>query len=150
MDRISKLTRSENMRRIRGKDTKPELALRSALHRLGLRFRLHRRDLPGSPDIVFPGKKVVIDVRGCFWHKHNCSAFRWPEQNQEFWYDKISSTVIRDRRNEDRLAALGFRIAIVWECALRKKPNSEIDCIANDCANWIKSTTRKPHRRAGP
>ena len=142
MDRISKLARSENMRRIRGKDTKPELALRSALHRLGLRFRLHRTDLPGKPDIVFPSKKVVIDVRGCFWHKHDCNDFHWPSENQAFWRDKINSTANRDRRNEDRLAALGYRVAIVWECALRRKPDKEIDRIARQCARWLHSKAR--------
>jgi DNA mismatch endonuclease (patch repair protein) len=139
MDRISKLARSENMRRIRGKDTKPELALRSALHRLGLRFRLHRNDLPGKPDIVFPKKKAVIDVRGCFWHRHDCSDFRWPSDNQAFWQDKISSTVDRDRRNGDRLVALGYRVAIVWECALRRKSDKEIVSIARLCAKWLRS-----------
>jgi DNA mismatch endonuclease (patch repair protein) len=112
--------RSRNMASIRGKDTKPEKLVRSLLHKLGYRYRLHRKDLPGKPDLVFPARRKVIFVHGCFWHRHNC---RWgkvtPATNAEFWQAKRQGTIDRDRRTMEALRAGGWDSYVVWECALR-------------------------------
>jgi DNA mismatch endonuclease (patch repair protein) len=119
VDTLSKAERSERMRRIRGKDTAPELALRSALHAEGLRFRLHRRDLPGRPDIVLPKFNTVIFVHGCFWHRHEgCSISTTPKSNTVFWVDKFERNVARDRLNVRGLRRLGWKVITVWECEL--------------------------------
>lgn len=107
------------MRRIRGKDTKPERRVRSKLHRVGFRFRLHRRDLPGSPDIVLPQYRVAVWVHGCFWHGHECRKGRSrPTTNAEFWRSKIERTKERDRAGQKAARASGWKTRIVWECAL--------------------------------
>jgi DNA mismatch endonuclease (patch repair protein) len=112
--------RSENMRRIRSKDTKPEKIVRSMLHKLGYRFRLHRRDLPGQPDLVFVSRRKVIFVNGCFWHMHNCrKGQRAPITNAEFWKTKRQRTADRDRRTLRVLAADGWKVYVVWECAMK-------------------------------
>jgi DNA mismatch endonuclease (patch repair protein) len=105
------------MRKVRGKDTTPEMKVRSALHRAGYRFRLHRRDLPGRPDIVLPGRRAVVFVHGCFWHRHpGCRAASSPSTRREFWQDKFERNVDRDRRNVEALAADGWSVHVVWEC----------------------------------
>ena len=119
MDILTPEQRSEVMRRVRGKDTKPERLLRSALHRAGFRFRLHRRSLPGAPDIVFPGRRKAIFVHGCFWHSHRCGRARKPASNRDYWIPKLAENKKRDARNRRRLAALGWRSMVVWECQLR-------------------------------
>lgn len=107
------------MSKIKGRDTKPELKLRSALHRLGLRFRVCRRDLPGKPDIVFPRQKVAVQVRGCFWHQHRaCRAGRLPKSNLEYWQPKLTRNVERDAANDTALRALGWTVLVIWECGL--------------------------------
>lgn len=114
-------TRSRNMAAIRGKDTTPELAVRRMLHAMGLRFRLHRKDLPGCPDIVLPRHRTVVFVHGCFWHRHECCRYTTtPKTRQEFWLAKFESTVLRDRRNQAELKQLGWRVLVVWECELLK------------------------------
>ena len=114
-------TRSRNMAAIRGKDTAPELAIRRILHAMGMRFRLHRKDLPGSPDIVLPRHRTVVFVHGCFWHRHEgCRYTTTPKTRQEFWLAKFESNVFRDRRNQARLEQLGWNVLVVWECELRK------------------------------
>lgn len=111
------------MSRIRSRDTKPELMLRSALHRAGLRFRLCRNDLPGRPDIVFPGQMVAVQVRGCFWHLHSeCSAGRIPNSRQEYWKPKLEGNVRRDQENDRELRALGWNVIVIWECELKTDP----------------------------
>ncbi|MBT3429989.1 MAG: DNA mismatch endonuclease Vsr [Proteobacteria bacterium] len=116
-DRISPEKRSWNMSRIRGKDTKPELRVRSQLHRMGYRFRLHRKDLPGRPDIVLPKYATVIFVHGCFWHRHKGCRFAYtPKTRVEFWETKFEQNVRRDRRNEAALRKRGWRIIRIWEC----------------------------------
>lgn len=108
------------MSRIRGKDTRPEIAVRSLLHRMGLRFRLHRRDLPGSPDIVLPGRGPVVFVHGCFWHRHRgCKGTTVPKTRVEFWEAKFARNVERDARNRRDLRRLGWRSLVVWECELK-------------------------------
>jgi DNA mismatch endonuclease (patch repair protein) len=106
------------MAAIKGRDTKPELIVRRALHAAGLRFRLHHRDLPGRPDIVLPRFHVVVFVHGCFWHKHNCSRFVWPRARAEFWKAKLLANVVRDRRNRRMLRRLGWKIEVMWECQI--------------------------------
>ena len=106
---------------IRGKDTKPEVIVRRFLHRLGFRFRLHRRDLPGRPDIVLPKYRTVVEVRGCFWHRHEGCRFAYmPKSNREFWESKLNGNRERDRRNLRELARLGWRAIEVWECELEE------------------------------
>jgi DNA mismatch endonuclease, patch repair protein len=104
------------MSAIRGKNTKPEMRVRSFLHRAGLRFRLHRADLPGKPDIVLPGRSVAIFVHGCFWHWHGCKYSVWPKTRAEFWREKIMGNVQRDRRHVRALRRIGWRPITVWEC----------------------------------
>jgi DNA mismatch endonuclease, patch repair protein len=117
---------SAHMRRIKKKDTKPEIAVRRLLHGLGYRFRLHRNDLPGTPDIVFPARKKVILVHGCFWHQHACSLGRkQPKTNQLYWGPKLARNVERDREARKALRAMGWQALVVWECQVRKNRVSE-------------------------
>ena len=119
-DRLSRERRSWNMSRIRGKDTKPEVLVRSILHRMGCRFRLHRKDLPGKPDIVLPMHRTVVEVRGCYWHRHGgCSNCTTPSTNAEFWMKKFDGNVARDRRNDRALRKMGWKVVVVWECELK-------------------------------
>lgn len=121
-DIVSPETRSRMMSGIRGKDTKPELVVRRLLHRLGYRFRLHRKDLPGRPDIVLPKWKTVVFVNGCYWHGHeNCELFRTPKTRSEFWQAKIAGNRMRDERNYRQLRDAGWQVVLVWECAVMKK-----------------------------
>ena len=117
MDIISEERRSWNMSRIKGKDTKPEIIVRSMLHRMGYRFRLHRKDLPGKPDIVLPKYNTVIFVHGCFWHRHEGCKFAYkPKSRIDFWNSKFDETVARDKLNRKQLEANGWNVEIIWEC----------------------------------
>lgn len=116
-DTLTPTQRSERMSRIRGKDTRPELVLRRAIHASGLRYRLHGRKIPGSPDLVFPKYGAVVFVHGCFWHQHaGCKSAHIPKSNSEFWDLKFKLNKERDRRNARELRVLGWRVAVVWEC----------------------------------
>jgi DNA mismatch endonuclease (patch repair protein) len=119
------------MSRIRSKDTRPELVVRQLVHRLGYRFRLHRTDLPGRPDLVLSRHGKVIMVHGCFWHCHSCryGAVK-PEQNAEFWAVKRGGNVERDRRNQDLLVGLGWEVLVVWECWTRRPEELEEKVVA--------------------
>jgi DNA mismatch endonuclease (patch repair protein) len=119
VDRLSPEQRSLNMSRVRGKDTAPEITVRRLLHADGLRFRLHRRDLPGRPDIVLPRHRAAVQVHGCFWHGHSCPLFRLPATRTEFWRSKINANRRRDAAAAAALCTLGWRVMVVWECALR-------------------------------
>ena len=120
MDVHDKKTRSFNMSRIKAQDTKPELIVRSLCHRLGLRFRLHRNDLPGKPDLVFPKIKTVIFVHGCYWHSHDCKYGNVvPKTNAKFWITKRNKTKERDNRNRAELKKLGWRVITYWECNIK-------------------------------
>ncbi|KAF1694928.1 very short patch repair endonuclease [Pseudoxanthomonas koreensis] len=119
MDRLTSERRSWLMSRIGSRNTKPELALRSLLHRLGYRFRLHRRDLPGTPDVVLPGRRTVIFVHGCFWHGHACKRSKMPKSRIDYWGPKIDANRRRDARKRRMLRALGWRVLTVWECELK-------------------------------
>lgn len=121
-DTLNTVARSERMSRIKGADTGPELRVRSLIHRLGFRFRLHRKDLPGRPDIVLPKHRVVVFVHGCFWHRHEaatCKLARWPKSRLSFWKPKLEANRERDLRNEEALRQLGWRVLTVWECELK-------------------------------
>lgn len=112
--------RSAVMRRVKGRNTAPEMTVRRALTKLGARYRLHRKDLPGNPDIVLPGRKLAIFVHGCFWHGHDCArGARVPKQNRDYWVAKVGRNVARDARSREALAALGWRVETVWECELK-------------------------------
>jgi len=117
VDRITRKHRSWNMSRITSKNTAPELAVRSVLHKLGYRYRLHGKDLPGNPDIVLPRHKTVVFVHGCFWHRHaRCRYTYSPKSNQAAWNRKFRENVARDRSNVRALRALGWRIVVIWQC----------------------------------
>lgn len=116
--------RSEVMSRIRSKDTKPELLIRRALHKRGFRYRLHDRQLPGRPDIVLPRYRTVIQVRGCFWHQHpdpGCVDSRLPGSRRDYWVPKLEKNVARDKANDERLGAAGWKVLVVWECACTRR-----------------------------
>lgn len=120
VDRISKMRRSWNMSRVKNKNTTPEILIRSLLHRMGFRFRLHRKDLPGRPDIVLPKYKTVIFVHGCFWHQHKgCSASKRPSSNVEFWNSKLDNTITRDKANQKTLRDIGWHVITIWECEMK-------------------------------
>lgn len=120
MDRLTPEQRSKNMAAIRSKNTKPELYVRRVLHAHGFRFRIHRKDLPGKPDIVFPSRKCAIFVNGCFWHGHECQRAALPATRREYWKPKIERTKARDAQNCRELRAAGWNVKTVWECDLRR------------------------------
>lgn len=123
MDNLTPEQRRYTMFQVKSGDTKPEIFVRSLLHRLGFRFRLHRADLPGKPDIVLPKYKSVVFVHGCFWHRHaNCKHATMPKTNVEYWEKKFARNVARDKRVQQELRELGWRVIIVWECELREAP----------------------------
>lgn len=126
MDVFTPEKRSQVMARIRAKNTKPEMAVRRALHALGYRFRLHVPHLPGKPDIVLARHRTIILVKGCFWHGHRCLKGRIPEGNRPYWSAKLAGNIERDRRNERRLRALGWRVRTVWECSVRRWPEDTL------------------------
>lgn len=126
---------------IRGKDTKPELLVRKALHAAGFRYRLHERTLPGKPDMVFPKYSAVVFIHGCFWHGHDCHLFRMPSTRTEFWQAKISGNVARDVRATALLRETGWRVGTVWECALKGREKLPVDDIAATLAVWLRGET---------
>lgn len=119
VDRLSPEHRSWLMSRIGGKNTRPEVLVRSMLHRLGYRFSLHRRDLPGTPDIVLPARGAVVFVNGCFWHGHACKRSRMPKSRVDYWGAKIDANRLRDARKRRQLVSLGWKVVVVWECELK-------------------------------
>ena len=122
MDSLTTAQRSERMRRVRSEDTKPEMLIRRLLHRLGYRYRLHCGDLPGKPDLVFPGRSKIIFVHGCFWHGHRCrSGLNKPASNLAYWMPKLLRNKARDRKNKGLLKRLGWDVLVVWECQLGRE-----------------------------
>ena len=116
--------RSRNMSAIKSKNTKPEIAVRKLLHSMGYRFRLHRKDLPGSPDIVLPKYKTVIFVHGCFWHRHeNCKYASTPKTRKEFWNKKFKENIKRDSEIQDKIKNLDWRSVVIWECETKNMEN---------------------------
>lgn len=138
-----------NMSRIRGRDTKPELLVRKGLHALGLRFRLHRRDLPGSPDIVLVRHRTAIFVHGCFWHGHSCSYFRMPMTRTNFWTKKISGNKRRDGAAMKALIGDGWRVVVVWECALRRTGRLPLERVCRSVEKFILSGRNRKMTIAG-
>ncbi len=138
-DKVSPEVRSRIMASIKGKDTKPEMVIRRALHALGFRYRLHVKNLPGCPDMVLPKYRAVIMVNGCFWHGHGCQAHNKPKSRVDYWEEKISKNQARDEQNKKRLHELGWRIATIWECAIFGKTKITTDEIAKYIAEWINS-----------
>lgn len=137
-DTVDQKTRSRMMSGIRGKNTKPEMLVRSALHRRGFRFKLHDKSLPGKPDIVLPRYRAVINVHGCFWHGHACCKyFRIPATRTEFWNEKITENKLRDQIHEGLLLEQGWRVLTVWECALRGQKPVELEAVISLIAQWI-------------
>lgn len=121
MDTLTLEARSARMRLVKSKDTRPELVVRKVTHNLGFRYRLHAKTLPGKPDLVFSGRKKVIFVHGCFWHRHEgCSRARLPKTRQEFWLSKLDGNRERDLATLARLAELGWRVLVIWECEIRE------------------------------
>jgi DNA mismatch endonuclease (patch repair protein) len=139
VDIVPPATRSRMMAGIKGRDTKPELALRKGLHARGLRFRVNRRDLPGTPDLVFSRHRAVLFSHGCFWHGHDCHLFRWPATRSEFWRAKINGNIQRDREVHHQLIANGWRIGVVWECALKGRSRLPLHHVLDSCARWLSS-----------
>jgi len=122
VDTLSTAQRSEQMSKIRGRDTKPEMLIRRMVHAMGYRYRLHRKDLPGHPDLTFSSRRKVVFVHGCFWHRHTdsrCKLARLPKSRLDFWLPKLEANVARDARNEQDLRALGWGVLTVWECELK-------------------------------
>lgn len=120
VDTLTPEERSERMSRVRARDTKPEMKLRRLIHGMGFRYLLHRRDLPGKPDLVFPGRRSIIFMHGCFWHRHEgCGLARLPKSKRAFWSAKLEANKERDQKNISTLEAAGWRVLVIWECQLR-------------------------------
>lgn len=134
MDVVSSVKRSEMMSGIKGRNTRPEIQVRRFLHVHGLRFRLHRKDLPGRPDVVLPKYRVAVFVHGCFWHRHpGCKYTTNPSTREEFWKQKFAGNVERDLRSQEALLQAGWRVLVIWECGLRSKSDLE------PVLDWIKA-----------
>lgn len=132
-DSLAKERRSWNMSRIRGRNTGPELRLRSLLHRAGFRFRLHTKQLPGSPDVVLPKYQTAIFVHGCFWHRHpGCRNATMPSTRRDFWQEKFDANVSRDARNQAALEAAGWTVLTIWECELKADAEGVVRRLADE------------------
>ncbi len=126
-DTLSQTERSERMSRIRGKNSVAEMRLRSLIHGMGFRYRLHVKTLPGTPDLVFPSRKAVIFMHGCFWHRHqDCRLARMPKSRVAFWREKLEANKRRDEENVKRLNELGWRVLVIWECQMKEKDLNEV------------------------
>ena len=141
-DVVSRAKRSEMMSGIRSKNTKPEIIIRSALHRAGFRFRLHTNRLPGKPDLVLPKYHAVILVNGCFWHGHNCHLFKWPGTKKAFWRTKILKNRANDEKTLTALDEKDWRVLVIWECALKGKQKHPIERIIDEVTGWLHSDDR--------
>lgn len=138
-DIVSPDKRSLMMAGIKGKNTKPEIVIRLALHKAGFRYRIHGKKLPGKPDMVFPKHKAVIFVNGCFWHGHDCHLFKMPSSRVEFWQTKIFRNKENDIRANAGLREAGWRIATIWECAIKGKTRIPLASIIEQCSRWLLS-----------
>jgi len=138
-DVVDPATRSRMMAGIRAKNTAPEMLVRRSLHRLGFRFRLHDKRLPGKPDLLLPKYEAAIFVHGCFWHGHDCPAFKWPSTRAEFWRAKIKRNRELDEHHINTLREMGWRVCVVWECSVRKFGG---DVLAARIARWLAGTSR--------
>ena len=131
------------------KDTKPELLIRRGLHRLGFRYRLHVKELPGKPDIVFPRYKAVIQIHGCFWHGHKCPLYRFPKSNTDYWQRKIARNIQRDSANRQSLSDLGWRLLTIWECAIKGREKLELSQVIYQASDWLRSASAESEIRGG-
>jgi DNA mismatch endonuclease, patch repair protein len=139
-DNVPPDVRSRMMAGIRSKNTKPEMILRRGLHALGLRYRLHVKELPGHPDLAFPSRRAVLFAHGCFWHGHDCHLFVWPKTREEWWRAKIGHNQGLDGRTVETLSAAGWRVGIVWECALKGRSRRSANFVIESCAAWLRSS----------
>lgn len=149
MDTVGEKTRSRIMASVRQRNTRPEKILRRILHQIGLRYRLHNRRLPGTPDLTFPRFRVVIFVNGCFWHVHDgCRFATMPSSRKEFWTSKFKANQERDKRNYSKLAAMGMRVLIVWECALKGFDEDSLLKLGLEIKHWM-SRLDEPYKEIG-
>jgi len=146
VDVVDNVTRSRMMSCIRAKDTKPEVIVRKKLHSYGYRYRKNLKNLPGTPDIVLKKYGAVIQIYGCFWHGHNCNDFKWPATRPEFWKNKINGNQKRDHFSEQQLVDAGWKVLIVWECAVKKatrgKEYANLEELVDQISSWIKSDSK--------
>jgi DNA mismatch endonuclease (patch repair protein) len=142
VDVVDKKSRSRMMSGISGKNTKPEMLIRKGLHRRGFRYRLHKSDLPGKPDLVFPKYKAIILVNGCFWHQHDCHLFKWPSTREEFWGKKILGNKARDERNLKIYSELGWKVLVIWECAIKGKTRRPLSEVIETAVEWLQLDTQ--------
>lgn len=140
MDTVDAVTRSRIMASVHGKDTTPEMVVRKSLHRLGFRYRLHCKDLPGSPDLVFPRYRAVIFIHGCFWHRHGCRMTTTPSTRRAFWEEKFRANEERDRRGIALLHEQGWRILVIWECWLKRGSKYNHTTLMNMVSQWIQGS----------
>jgi DNA mismatch endonuclease, patch repair protein len=133
--------RSRIMAGICGKNTKPEMVLRRGLHAVGFRYRLHVKNLPSKPDMVFSGRRAVLFANGCFWHGHDCHLFKWPSTRPDWWRAKIAKNQANDSRAVEALLAAGWRVGVVWECALKGRSRRPVESVIESCADWLRSDT---------
>lgn len=138
-DVVSPAVRSRMMAGIKSKNTLPEMTVRRLLHRHGFRFRLHKKSLPGRPDLVLQKHRAVIFVHGCFWHGHDCHLFKLPKTRTSFWQSKIATNSANDIANRLALAQLGWRVLTIWECALKGRQKLETDFLAKTAVEWLKN-----------
>ena len=141
VDVVDKKLRSRMMSGISGKNTKPEMLIRKGLHRRGFRYRLHKSDLPGKPDLVFPKYKAIILINGCFWHQHDCHLFKWPSTREEFWRKKILGNKARDERNLKIYSELGWKVLVIWECAIKGKTRRPLSEVIETAVEWLQLDT---------
>ena len=134
--------RSRNMAAICSKNTKPEIIIRKALYALGFRYRLHSKNIPGKPDIVLTKYNAVIFIHGCFWHGHDCYLFKLPKTRTEFWEKKIELNRLRDKKVMNELEQSGWRVATVWECALKGREKMDINKLINTLSEWLKTDSK--------
>ena len=140
-DIVPPSVRSRMMSGIRGKNTRPEILVRKALHALGYRYRLHDRMLPGKPDIVLRKYNAVIFIHGCFWHGHDCHLFKWPKTREDFWREKIEGNRENDRKIREELLAKGWRILEIWECSLKGRTSLSPDEVISQADEWLKGSS---------
>jgi len=139
-DIVSPSVRSRMMSGIRGKNTRPEILVRKALHALGYRYRLHDKMLPGKPDIVLRKYNAVIFIHGCFWHGHDCHLFKWPKTREDFWKEKIEGNRENDRKIREKLFDKGWRILEIWECSLKGRTSRSLYEVISQVDEWLKGS----------
>lgn len=143
MDNVDEATRSKIMSSVGQRDTEPEMVLRKAMHHQGYRYRLNVKELPGSPDLVFPKYKAVVFVHGCFWHFHGCKKSSIPSTREKYWKEKFEKNKERDQRKIDKLLQMGWRVAVVWSCTLEDRNKELVDKTVKKVGRWLNSNDSK-------